>query len=133
MAKYKLKTTETNLSVEKFLDTVEPEQKRDDCREIMKMMADVTKEPAKMWGPSIIGFGSFHYEYASGHSGDMCRIGFAPRKGNIVLYIGEPAKFKADLKKLGKVKTGKACVYINKLSEIDTTVLKELMRKSLAS
>lgn len=126
------KTVETNASVDKFLDKIIPEQKRDDCREIVRMMADVSKEPPKMWGSGIIGFGSYHYEYASGHSGDMCRIGFAPRKTNIALYMfGIVEKHSADLRKMGKVKTSKYCVYINKLSEIDTTILKQLMRKSL--
>jgi len=131
MAK-KNKTVETEASVEKFLDGVEPEQKRDDCRAIAKMMADVSKEKAKMWGTSIIGFGNYHYEYESGRTGDICAIGFAPRKSNIVLYMnGVVENHGDDLKKMGKVKTGKGCVYINKLSEIDTKILKDLMKKSL--
>jgi hypothetical protein len=128
----KNKTVETNNSVGKFLDTVEPEQKRDDCREISKMMSDVSKEPAKMWGSAIIGFGSYHYEYESGHSGDMCLIGFSPRKANIVLYMkGIVGKYDAELKKMGKVKAKGGCIYINKLSEIDVKILKQLMVKSL--
>lgn len=126
------KTVETNLSVEKFIDAVEPEQKRDDCREIIKMMREVSKEEAKMWGTSIVGFGSHHYKYESGHSGDICKIGFAPRKANIVLYMnGIVENHDAELKEMGKVKTGKGCIYINKLSEIDTKILKQLMIKSL--
>jgi len=131
MAK-KNKTVETGASVGKFLDTIEPEQKRDDCREIATMMAEISKQPAKMWGPSIIGFGTHHYEYESGHSGDICRIGFAPRKANIALYIyGIIGEHDALLKKMGKVKTGKGCIYINKLSDIDTKILKQLMTISL--
>lgn len=133
MAK-KNKTVETGASVEKFLDTIEPEQKRDDCREIARMMAEVSNEPAKMWGPSIIGFGTHHYEYESGHSGDICRIGFAPRKTNIVLYVyGIIGEHDTLLKKMGKVKTSKGCIYINKLSDIDTKILKQVLIISLKS
>ncbi len=124
----KNKTTQTEVSVDKFLDKVEPERKRDDCRAIARIMEEVTGEPAKMWGPTIIGFGSYHYEYESGHSGDMCRVGFAPRSGNIVLYIFVDDR--AEVKKLGKVKEGKACVYIKKLEDIDLTVFKKLIKKS---
>lgn len=128
----KNKTVETDASVGKFLDAIEPEQKRDDCHTIAKMMADVSKQPAKMWGTSIVGFGTYHYEYESGRKGEICAIGFAPRKSNIVLYLnGIVDNHAADLKKMGKVKTGKGCIYINKLSEIDTTILKQLMVKSL--
>lgn len=130
MAK-QLKTLVNDSSVDKYLDKVEPEQKRDDCRAIKKMMEEVSGEPAKMWGTSIIGCGSYHYEYESGHSGDMCTIGFAPRKQNIVLYIGDMSEYPAEIKKLGKVKTSKACVYFNKLADLDEKVLRDLMKKSL--
>jgi len=128
----KNKTVETGSSVEKFLDAIEPEEKRDDCRAIVKMMSDASKEPAKMWGSGIIGFGSYHYEYESGHSGDMCRIGFAPRKANIALYMFNIiGKHDAELKKMGKVKTSKYCVYINSLRDIDTRILNKLITISL--
>lgn len=131
MAK-KNKTVETQAGVEEFLDAIEPEQKRDDCRAIAKMMAEVSSEPARMWGSSIVGFGTYHYEYESGRTGDICRMGFAPRKANIVLYLnGIVRNHDAELRKMGKVKTGKGCIYINKLNEIDTTILKQLMKKSL--
>lgn len=131
MAK-KNKTVETQAGVEEFLDAIEPEQKRDDCRAIAKMMAEVSREPARMWGSSIVGFGTYHYEYESGRTGDICRMGFAPRKANIVLYLnGIVRNHDAELRKMGKVKTGKGCIYINKLNEIDTTILKQLMKKSL--
>ena len=123
----KTRTAPTKVSVDKFLDKVNPERKRDDCRAIARMMEDITGEPATMWGPSIVGFGSYHYEYESGHSGDICRIGFAPRSTNIVLYlkIDDP-----DVDKLGKIKKTKACIYINKLDDIDVSVLKKLIKKS---
>jgi hypothetical protein len=130
--KYKAKTTPTEKSVDSYLDGVDPETKRDDCRAISKIMADVSKEPATMWGPAIIGFGFKHYEYESGHSGDMCLVGFAPRKQNIVLYLtGIVGNHDAELKKLGKFKVGGGCIYINKLEDIDTGVLKKLIKSSL--
>lgn len=132
MAKYKAKTVETEKSVDSFLDKVEPETKRDDCRALAKIMSEVSKEPAKMWGPSIVGFGSYHYVYESGHSGDTCRIGFAPRKQNIVLYMyGIVDNHKDELKKMRKVKTGVGCIYFNKLADLDVKTLKDLMKKSL--
>jgi hypothetical protein len=121
------KTTATAASVDKFIDKVEPESKRDDCRAIIKMMEEVTGEPATMWGPSIVGFGSYHYVYESGHSGDMCRVGFAPRSGNIVLYLQNDDP---ELSKLGKFKKTRGCVYINKLDDIDTKILKKLIKKT---
>jgi hypothetical protein len=134
MAKYKAKTVPTEKSVDVFLDKVEPETKRDDCFAIAKMMKEVSGHPAKMWGPAIVGFGSVHYEYASGHSGDMPLIGFSPRKSNIVLYmIDIVGKHDALLRKMGKVKTGKVCVYINKLADLDLGILKDLMKKSVDS
>src|SRR5690349_4583269 len=133
MGKYKAKTVLTEKSVDAFLDEVEPETKRDDCREIAKMMSEVTGEPPKMWGPAIVGFGSVHYEYASGHSGDMGLISFSPRKQNIVVYMmGIVGNYDAQLKKLGKVKNTKGCFYIGKLEDVDRAVLKDLMKKSVA-
>src|SRR5436309_593062 len=97
----KLKTKATEVQVNDFIDAVEDEQKRKDAYELVDMMSAATKEPAKMWGPSIIGFGKYHYKYESGHEGDMCLIGFSPRKPNLVLYMG--GKSEALLEKLGKV------------------------------
>lgn len=127
----KPKTVPTEKSVEAFLDEVEPEQKRDDCRAIAKMMEEVTGEPSKMWGTGIVGFGLYHYEYASGHSGDSCLIGFAPRKSNIVLYLMGALTDAEELKKLGKVKTSKGCLYLNRLEEVNAKVLKNLMKKAV--
>lgn len=132
MANAKIQTVATPKSVESFIDKVDNEKKRDDSRALLKMMEEVSKEKATMWGPSIIGFGNYHYVYDSGREGDMCRIGFSPRKANIVLYMnGIVSHFESDLKKLGKYKTGVGCIYISKLDDVDQGVLKSLMKKSL--
>jgi len=94
------------------------------------MMERVTGEPATMWGPSIIGFGSYHYRYASGHEGDMPRVGFSPRSGNLVLYVGGFPEYEALLARLGKHKTSKACLYLNKLADVDQSVLEEIARRT---
>ncbi len=124
-----LKTKKTEASVDDFLNFIEDEQKRKDCFEIAKMMEKATKQKPKMWGPSIVGFGEYHYIYASGHEGDMCRIGFSPRKQNITLYIMQVVDSPL-FKKLGKFKTSKACLYIKKLADVDTKVLKELINEA---
>lgn len=127
------KTKQTEQSVEEFINTVADEQKRKDCFTILKLMQEATKEKPKMWGTSIIGFGSYHYKYDSGHEGDICVTGFSPRKQNLTLYIvpgfEQPASL---LKKLGKHKLGKSCLYINRLADVDMEVLKELITKSVA-
>ena len=124
-----LKTKQTDESVTKFLNKVEDETKRKDCFEIIEMMSEVTKQPAKMWGTAIIGFGSYHYKYESGHEGDMCIIGFSPRKQNITLYVKVAAEETNKLlEKLGKHKTGKGCLYINKLSDVNIDVLKKIIK-----
>ncbi len=132
MAKYKAKTTATKVDVDTFLDKIEPEQKRDDSRAITELMADLSGEPATMWGPSMVGFGKRHYQYESGNSGDIFVVGFAPRKQNIVLYLhGVVDHFPDDVKKLGKIKTGVGCIYFNKLEDIDTGLLRSLITRSL--
>lgn len=123
------KTKPTEQSVESFLDKVESEQMRDDSAAIIKMMKRVTGSPAKMWGPSIIGFGKYHYKYASGHEGDMCLTGFSPRKGNLVVYA-MPASEKL-LTRLGKHKATKGCLYIKKLEDVDVAVLEEIVKNSV--
>ena len=129
MAEIKTKVNEA--SVEEFLSTVQDEQKRRDCFEIVKMMKQVTKKEPKMWGSAIIGFGSYHYKYESGREGDMPQIGFSPRKQNLTLYIGVGKDSDNPLlKKLGKYKTGKVCLYIKKLADVDRTVLQELIADS---
>jgi len=128
-----LKTKQTEASVTAFLNSVADEQKRKDSFEIVEMMRKATGMPPKLWGPSIIGFGSYHYKYDSGHEGDMCIIGFAPRKQNIALYIpGGIHKYDDLLEKLGKHKTGKGCLYINTLDKIDVDVLATIFKRSLA-
>ncbi|MDO9485312.1 MAG: DUF1801 domain-containing protein [Actinomycetota bacterium] len=123
-----IKTKPTTVSVDSFLDAVEKSSRRADGKELRAMMERVTGEPAVMWGPSIIGFGTYHYKYDSGHEADMCRVGFSPRSANLVLYVGDFPEFEALLAKLGKHKRSKACVYLNKLADVDASVLEEIVR-----
>lgn len=126
-----LKTKLTNASVEKFLNGVKDKQQRADSFEVLKMFKQVTKEEPKMWGPSIVGFGSYHYKYASGREGDWMAAGFSPRKGNLTLYIMTGFdKHDELMKRLGRYKTGKSCLYIKKLEDIDKSVLKDLVKSS---
>ena len=132
MAEAELKTKPTPVSVDEFIEAVINEKQRADAREILSMMERLSGHPPKMWGPSIIGFGSYHYIYESGREGDMCRIGFSPRKGQTVLYLVDGFDGHAELMaKLGKHRTGKSCLYIKRLSEISEPVLEELCAKSL--
>ncbi|MEQ1708169.1 MAG: DUF1801 domain-containing protein [Terricaulis sp.] len=125
------KTTRTKASVAAFIAAVAPEQRRADAKAVDKFMREITGEKPAMWGPSIIGYGQYHYKYESGHEGDMARIGFSPRKANLVLYILPGFKEYAPLlKKLGKHKTGKSCLYINKLADVDEDVLRDLIARS---
>ncbi len=133
MAKYELKTKATPVSVDEFIEAVADERQREDARKIAIMMQRLSGCEPKMWGPSIIGFGQYHYQYASGHEGDMARIGFSPRKGNTVLYITDGFSGHAELMtRLGKYKTGKSCLYIKRLADIDEAVLEQLCAGSLA-
>ena len=127
-----LKTKVNNASVKKFLESVKDEQKRTDSFKVLAMMKKITKEKPKMWGPSIVGFGKYHYKYASGHEGDMCITGFSPRKNALTIYI-LPGLLKYDLlmKRLGRHKTGVSCLYIKKLEDVDLKVLKELISESV--
>lgn len=126
-----IKTKMTDASVEEFLSKIEGDQKRKDCIEIVKIMKQVTKKEPKMWGPAIIGFGSYHYTYESGREGDMPQIAFSPRKQNITLYIGVGDNSDNPLlKKLGKFTTGKVCLYIKKLTDVDSNVLQKLIADS---
>lgn len=122
------KTKPTHVTVESFLASVESDQQRRDSETLVKMMQTISGQPAVMWGPSIIGFGSYHYKYESGREGDMPLIAFSPRKGKLVLYVLDDATKYADiLARLGKHKTSKACLYINKLADVDMAVLEELI------
>jgi len=126
-----LKTKKTEASVEKFLKTVKDEQTRRDCLEISKMMKQATKAEPRMWGSSIVGYGSRLLKYESGRELDWMLIGFSPRSQNITLYVLNGSKKQESLlKKLGRFTTGKGCLYIKKLKDVDTTVLKELITES---
>lgn len=125
------KTKETTASVEEFLNSVESDRKKKDSFEILEMMKEITGLEPKMWGKSLIGFGNYHYKYESGREGDWFRVGFSPRKANISLYlIYGFTKYEELINKLGKHKTGKGCLYVNKLDDIDRDVLKELIETS---
>ncbi len=124
-----LKTKENSASVKDFLNAIENEQKRADCLGVQKVMEEATGQKAKMWGTSIVGFGSYHYKYDSGHEGDMCKVGFSPRKANITLYISMGTKTDPELlKKLGKHKVSGSCLHINKLADIDKVILKKMVK-----
>lgn len=126
------KTKPTAVSVDAFLDSVDHPVRRADGKAIRDLMERVTGQPATMWGPSIIGFGAYHYRYASGHEGDACRVGFSPRSANLVLYVGGFAEYEALLGRLGKHKRSKACLYINKLADVDREVLEEIVALTYA-
>ncbi|GIP55036.1 DUF1801 domain-containing protein [Paenibacillus vini] len=129
---YQLKTKETENSVIEFIENVEQPKKREDAYRLLDIFSETTGYPAKMWGPSIIGFGSYHYKYATGHEGDAPLVGFSPRKAKISLYFatGDTAR-EALLEQLGKHTAGKGCVYINKVADINEDILKELIQQSV--
>jgi hypothetical protein len=127
-----LKTKKNRASVKAFIDSIADEQQRRDSREIMKMMKDATGSRPAMWGSNMVGYGSYHYTYASGREGDWFLTGFSPRKQNLTLYIMPGFKEYGDLlKKLGKHKTGKSCLYIKRLEDVHVPTLKQLIRKSV--
>lgn len=128
-----LKTTKNDANVAAFIANVELEQKRQDCEKIIEIMSAITKSEPVMWGSSIVGFGHYHYVYESGREGDWMLCGFSPRKQNLVLYIMSGfSEYDELMSKLGKYKTGKSCLYLNKLSDVDLTVLKALIKRSVA-
>jgi Domain of unknown function (DU1801) len=128
------KTKPTKASVTTFIDALTDQTRRADAKALVKMMRAATGEKPQMWGPSIIGFGNCHYKYESGREGDMPLVGFSPRKAANVLYgvIGS-SEAKALLDKLGKHSTGKGCLYIKKLADVDQSVLEKMIVKSLAA
>ncbi|MFN7957385.1 MAG: DUF1801 domain-containing protein [Holophagaceae bacterium] len=128
------KTKATDASVAAHIAGIADEARRHDCERLAQLMARATQEPPRMWGPSIIGFGSYHYQYESGHQGDACLVGFASRKGDLSLYLmgGFPER-EGLLAKLGRHKVGKACLYLRRLSDVDLAVLEELVARSAAS
>lgn len=132
MAENKTKTTKS--SVAEFLNAIEDESRRADAKALVKLMQKATGEKPKMWGPSIVGFGSYHYKYETGREGDMPLIGFSPRKAATVLYgLRGAGDAEAMLAKLGKHTTGKGCVYVKKLADVDGKVLESLATKSVAA
>lgn len=131
MSKNENKTIETNASVDDFLNQVADEKKRADSFQVKAIMERITGHPAKMWGPAIVGFDVYHYKYDSGREGDFMKVGFSPRAQNLTLYImGGFSRYDELMEKLGKYKTGKSCLYVKKLEDIDQSVLEELIRES---
>lgn len=127
-----LKTQKNDASVEAFINQVEDPKKREDSFAIIELMRKVTGSKPKMWGGSIVGFGTYHYVYASGNSGDWPVVGFSPRKQNLTLYIMVGfSKYEELMEKLGKHKTGKSCLYVKKLSDINMKVLETLIAESV--
>ena len=133
MSKAKNKTQKTTVTPESFLGNITPAQKQEDCFSLLKTMKDITGLTPKMWGPSLIGFGDYHYKYESGREGDSFRIGFSPRAQNLSIYIMPGYQdFDDELSRLGKHKMGKSCLYIKRLSDVDETVLHEMLVKGLS-
>jgi len=129
-----LKTKQTEASVDEYLDTIADPRRRDDCVAISRLMKKVMKCEPRMWGPSIVGFSRYHYRYETGHEGDACLAGFSYRKPEIVVYIAEDFESREKLlRELGKHRTGKVCVYIKRLSDIDVAVLEKLVKASVAA
>ena len=126
-----LKTKKTGKNVRTFLASIEHETRRKDCLVLLELMEEVTGKKPKMWGDSIVGFGEYHYKYASGREGDWMVTGFSPRKQNLVIYIMAGFSNYAEIMdNLGKYKTGKSCLYVKKLDDIDTKQLKKLVSRS---
>jgi hypothetical protein len=133
MVKYEAKTKPTPESVDEFLANISDDTKRSDCQRLRELMESATGEGGRMWGASMVGFGAYHYRYASGHEGDTMAVGFAPRSANITLYItGGFEEHESVLQRLGKHKTGKGCLYIKRLSDVDESALIELIEASVA-
>jgi len=127
-----LKTKRNDQSVEAFIESIEQEKKRTDSRAILELMQEVTGEEPEMWGDSIIGFGSYHYKYASGREGEWFLTGFSPRKQNLTLYIMSGFdEYDSLLSKLGKYTTGKSCLYIKNIEDVNLDTLKELIKRSV--
>jgi hypothetical protein len=127
-----LKTKPTRVSVASFIKAIPEPGRRQDCMTLLRIMKAATRAEPVMWGPSIVGFGKYHYKYASGHEGDMCLTGFSPRAQALTIYIVPGFdRYKALMDRLGKHKTGKSCLYIKRLSDVDLSVLKELVTASV--
>lgn len=131
MAENKTKATEA--SVDAYIDAISDEVRRKDCQDLTRLMTKVVQQPPKMWGTSIVGFGSYHYIYESGREGDSCLTGFSSRKGDISIYLvaSYPGQ-DALLPKLGKHRMGKGCLYVRRLSDVDLNVLEQLIIGAVA-
>ncbi len=133
MATSQNKTVPTEQSAEQFIASVDNEVKRKDSRALLQMMTEITDRPPVMWGSSLIGFGTYHYKYASGREGDFFLTGFSPRKQALTIYIMPGfSEYEEILGNLGKYKTGKSCLYVKKLDDIDCDLLRDLITKSVA-
>jgi hypothetical protein len=127
-----LKTKKNDGDVQAFLDSVEDPRKREDSQALLELMGRITGEEPSLWGPTIIGFGSYHYKYESGREGDWFLTGFSPRKQNLTLYIMSGfSRYDELMARLGKHKTGKSCLYLKRLEDVDPGVLEELVRQSV--
>ena len=125
------KTKLTNADPEKFVNDIKDEGRRSDAKAVMAMMRKVTGEPPRMWGSSIVGFGSYHYKYATGREGDWCITGFSPRKDSLTVYILPGLHLQqGNLKKLGKVTTGKSCIYIKRLDDVHLPTLEKMVKQA---
>ena len=125
------KTKPTKASVKEFLNQITDKERRDDCFAVAKIMEEITGDKPKMWGPSIVGFGTYHYKYASGREGDWPVAAFSPRKKDLTLYLTPGFDKNPELEKLGKHSVGKSCLYIKRLSDIHMPTLKKLIKKSV--
>ncbi len=127
-----MKTIKNEDSVSAFIENVEDERKREDCRMLIKIMSQITGSQAAMWGSSIVGFGSYHYRYASGREGDFFLTGFSPRKQNLTVYVMPGfSQYDSLMQKLGKHKVGKSCLYMKKLEDVDIRILTRLIDESV--
>lgn len=134
MAKTVNKTQATDADVDQFLAAIPDPGRREDCQRIRALMEAATGAPARLWGPSIVGFGVYHYRYESGREGDWMVTGFSPRKNDLTLYIMPGfARYESLMAKLGRHKTGKSCLYIKRLADVDMAVLETLVRDSVAA
>lgn len=128
-----LKTKKNDADVGAFLDGIADEKRRADCRAVVELLAEATGEPPAMWGDGIIGFGSYHYKYPTGREGDWMAVGVSPRKRNLTVYVMTGfERHEALMKKLGRYTTGKSCLYVRRLEDVDLDVLRELVRESFA-
>lgn len=133
MATSQNRTVPTEQSAEQFINSVDNEVKRKDSRALLQMMTEITDRPPVMWGSSLIGFGTYHYKYASGREGDFFLTGFSPRKQALTIYIMPGfSEYEEILRNLGKYKTGKSCLYVKKLDDVDQDLLRDLITKSVA-